>query len=152
MPRKIQTTQLFQHFGSVRILDCTHAAMLMRRLHSLLDSLLHSEVLCGHLRRGHDCLHPDDWLHDNLRERPRNDQPRWKPRVPDDSRGVKVLWPQCAIPAHCSCSEMPCLGISFLSPVLQESLGILLMLHFTWLLSMLRTLEHEEQKHNTSCR
>ena len=81
--------------------------MLMRRLHSMLDSLLHSEVLCGHLRRARaHWLHPDDWLQDNLRERPRNDQPGWKPRVLDDSRGVEVLRSQCVIPACCSCSEM----------------------------------------------
>ena len=116
MPRKVQATQLFQHFGSVRILDCAHATMLMRRLHSMLDSLLHSEVPCGHLRRGPDCLHPYDWLLDNLRERPRKDQPRWKPRVLDDSRGVEILRPQCVIPARCSCSEMLCSGISLSIP------------------------------------
>ena len=152
MPRRIQTTQLFQRFGSVRILDCVHAAMLMRRLHSMLDHLLYSEVPCGHLRRGPDCLHPYDWLHDNLRERPRNHQPGWKPRVLDDSRGVEVLRSQCVIPAVVLALKCSALGYPFLSPFLQESLGILLVLHFTWLLGMLRTLEHEEQKHDTSCR
>src|SRR5271157_186122 len=131
MPQRIQTTQLFQHFGSARILDCAHAAMLIRRLPSMLGSLLHSEVLCEHLRSGPDCLHPDDWLHDDLQGRPRNDQPLWKPCVLDDS---------CSLRAR------------FLTPILQESLGILLMLRFTWLLGMLRFPEREEKKHDTSCR
>ena len=104
-------------------MDCAHAAMLMRRLHSMLDSLLHSEVPCGHLRRGPDCLHPYDWLHDNLRERPRNHQPGWKPRVLDDSRGVEVLRSQCVIPACCSCSEMLCSGMSLSIPLLKNPLA-----------------------------
>ena len=104
-------------------MDCAHAAMLMRRLHSMLDSLLHSEVPCGHLRRGPDCLHPYDWLHDNLRERPRNHQPGWKPRILDDSRGVEVLRPQCVIPARCSCSEMLCWDIPFYPPSCKNPLA-----------------------------